>query len=83
MFVHDGQVAGHHSAGAALHKVKGLFLTGGVQVIEEDAAYTSGLSSVPDVEVPIAPGGEGKMLFSRMARVLIVINIKPELRDLI
>lgn len=58
VFVDDGQVAGHHGAGAALHKAKGLFLTGGVQVVEEDAADTAGLSSVPDVEVPITPGGE-------------------------
>lgn len=73
MLVDDGQVARHHSAGAALHKIKGLFLTGRVQVIEEDATYTSGLSSVPDVEVPITPGGE--RLFSRQACVLIGINI--------
>lgn len=59
VFVHDGEVAGHHCAGAALHKVKGLFLTRRVQVVEEDAADASGLSSVPDVEVPIAPGGAG------------------------
>lgn len=58
VFVDDGQVAGHHGASAALHKVKGLVLTRGVQVVEEDAAYTSGLSSVPDVEVAITPGGE-------------------------
>lgn len=55
MFVHDGQVTGHHSASTALDKIERFFLTRGVQVIEEDPSYPPGLSSVADVEVSVAP----------------------------
>lgn len=55
VFVHDGQVTGHHSAGAALDKVECLLLARGVHVIEEDPSYTPSLSPVPDVEVSVAP----------------------------
>lgn len=56
MFVHNGQIAGHHSAGAALDKAEHLLLIRGVQVVKEDSSYTAALSSVADVEVPITPG---------------------------
>lgn len=58
MFVHDGQVTGHHSAGTALDEVECLLLTRGVQVIEEDSSYTPSLPSVPDVEVPVTPSDQ-------------------------
>lgn len=56
MFVHDGQIAGHHRAGAALDEAEHFLLIRGVQVVKEDSSYTAGLSSVADVEVPVTPG---------------------------
>lgn len=55
MFVYNGQVTGHYSAGTALDKVEHLLLTRGVQVIKEDPSYSSSLSSVADVEVSVTP----------------------------
>lgn len=62
VFVYDGQVTGHHSAGAALDKAECLLLSRGVQVIKEDPSYTTSLSSVPDIEVPVTPRNEKKCL---------------------
>lgn len=56
MFVHDGQIAGHHRAGAALDEAEHFLLIRGVQVVKEDSSYTAGLSSVADIEVPVTPG---------------------------
>lgn len=58
VFVYDGQITGHHSAGAALDKAECLLQGRGVQVIEEDPTYTTSLSSVPDVEVSVTPRNE-------------------------
>lgn len=55
MFVHKGQIAGHHSERAALDEAEHLLLIWGVQVVREDSSYTTALSSVVDVEVPIKP----------------------------
>lgn len=55
MFVHDGQVTGHHGAGAALDEVECLLLARGVQVIEKDPTYAPSLSSVLNVEVLVTP----------------------------
>ena len=60
MFVYDGQVTGHNSAGTALDEAEHLFLVRGVQVVEEDPSYTPSLSSVPDVEVSVTPGHQEK-----------------------
>lgn len=55
VFVHYGQVAGHHRAGAALDETESLLLTGAVEIVEEDPANASSLSSVADVEVSVTP----------------------------
>lgn len=55
MFAHDGQVTRHHRARTALDEVERFLLTWGVQVIEEDPSDAPSLSSVPDVEVSVAP----------------------------
>lgn len=55
VFAHDGQVTRHHRARTALDEVERFLLTWGVQVIEEDPSNASSLSSVPDVEVSVAP----------------------------
>lgn len=65
MLVDDGEVAGHHGAGTALHKVECLLLTWGVQVIEEDPSYSTSLSSVAHEKVAVTPGRQKHSLAIR------------------
>lgn len=60
MLVNDGKVAGHHSAGAALHEAERLLLARRVQVVKEDPPDAPGLPSVADVEVSVTPGQKKK-----------------------
>lgn len=60
VFVYYGQIAGHHSAGAALDEAERLLLTRGIQVIKEDPSDTPSLSSMADVEVSVTPRDQNK-----------------------
>lgn len=62
MFVHDGQVAGHHSAGTTLDEAEHLLLIRGVHVVKEDPSYAATLSSVANVEVSVTPGYENNWI---------------------